>query len=768
MRLLPLWICFAFCALCAAGASGQSQGQQPQVRTLTQAEWRAPDGSWRTVDLPDDWRQRGLSRPGTERYRIRFEGAYTQDPRPWSLWSARFPVHHRVWLNGVQINDTWSLPDAAQPRTTPILVQLPSALLRTGANEILIEELGGMRSGLGTLRIGSSNEVVQDALAYRRVWTDLPRFLNGLSGGAGIFALLLWARRRSEVGIGWFGALSLATSVRNLLFLEPGTTVPAGGSIFFFLFIVLLNLLLGLFGASLALVSPAGARRFRVACVSIAVLALMAGLTAETGAVAIDEVRRWVYPVLLLNAAVSATLLCRVALRLPQRKLMLLAASVAIIVASCAFDMLLQRGALLQHWEFLVPWTTPPLALCYAALLGGRLVHALSESERSGLALEQRVRERTEALELANTAKARFLAAASHDLRQPMVTIGLLVGILREQLTSPAQQRLIGRVDDAVAAMEALLAGLLDLSRLDSGGLRVARERVTLSALLEAVAAHEREAAQRKGLQLRLRVPAGAVVVGDVVLIEQVLRNLVANALRYTERGGVLIGVRRRGAAWRISVWDTGCGIAQDQQARVFEDFVQLDNPQRDRLQGLGLGLAIVRRAVALLGAQVHLVSTPGRGSCFSVELPVASTAEALAAPSPLETVAAELGGAHVLLVEDDEGARIALQLRLQTWGARVQAFDSGAAVEAWLLSPGATAPALVVTDMRLPHSAMGNGLAVVAAVRAAFGPVPALIVTGNTAPQDMSELAASGLPVVHKPFRAAQLAGAINQLLAA
>jgi len=768
LRLLRLWICLAGCALCVGGASAQSPGEQVPAQTLTQAEWAAPDGSWHVVELPDDWRQRGLPRPGVERYRIRFLHVDVHDSHPWALWSARFPVHHRVWLNGVRINDTLRQPDAAQPRTTPMLVQLPGGLLLAGTNEVVIEELGGMRAGLGPLRLGPANEVAQDASAYRRIWTDLPRFLNGLSGGAGIFALLLWARRRSEVGVGWFGTLSLAASVRNLLFLEPGTTVPAGGSIFLYLFMVLLTLLLGLFGASLARLSPAGARRFRAVCLCIGGLALAAGLAAQTGAISVEEVRRWIYPVLLLNSAVSAALLCRVALRLPQHRLMRLAAAVAIIVASCGFDMFLQRGMLPQHWEFLVPWTTPPLALCYAALLGGRLVQALSEAERSGLVLEQRVRERTEALELANAAKARFLAAASHDLRQPMVTIGLLVGVLREQLASPAQQRLIGRVDDAVAAMEGLLAGLLDLSRLDSSGLRVARERVALPLLLEAVAAHEREAAQRKGLQLRLRVATGAAVVGDAVLIEQVLRNLVANALRYTERGGVLIGVRRRGAAWRVSVWDTGCGIAPEQQSRVFEDFVQLDNPQRDRQQGLGLGLAIVRRAVALLGTQVKLVSMPGRGSCFSVELPVAGAAQTPAAPPMVEPAVAQLQGVRVLLVEDDDGARTALQLRLQAWGARVQAFDSGASVDAWLQSPGAMAPALVLTDMRLPRGEIGNGLAVVAAVRAAFGPVPALVVTGNTAPDDMNELAASGLPVVHKPFRAAQLADVISRLLAA
>ncbi|MFG6487071.1 ATP-binding protein [Roseateles sp. BYS78W] len=756
------WYRVLLCAWLCCGWAGQVLAQ-PWPHLVTQLEWQRPDGGWMPQALPDDWGQRGVPRPGLGRYRLRVTLSQVDADELWALWSARFPMHYRAWLNGVPVGDTLDVPDAMQPRTTPLLIALPRGVLRAGENELLIEEKGGPRSGLGELWLGPAAQVERQASKYLRAFVDVPRALNGLAGGAALFALLLWARRRGEVTMGWFGVLALVLTLRNIAFVEPGAPSPAGAGLAMYLLIVAINAAYGFFGLSLG--AP-GWRAWRYWIIAVAAGATAAGLLAPPDPVALDRLRHWVYPLLSVNALVATALLVRAAWRQQRRGFWLLAGLGLAFVVGGVYDMLLQAGRLPQQWEFLLPWLSPLLVLIYGGMLGARLVRALAESERAGQVLEQRVRERTAALEAANLAKTRFLAAASHDLRQPMVTIGVLIGVLREQLASPAQQRLIGRVDEAVAAMEGLLAGLLDLSRLDSGGLRVAREPVALALLLEAMAAHEREAAARQGLRLRLRVPPGAAVLGDAVLIEQVLRNLVANALRYTERGGVLVGVQRRGANWRIAVWDTGRGIPADQQARVFEDFVQLDNPQRERAQGLGLGLAIVRRAASLLDTTVALRSTPGRGSCFSFELPACRLAGpavpqgGLAAPGDLPA----LQGLSVVLVEDDEGAREALRLRLQAWGADVLALASPAALGD-RIAAGLPAPDLLVTDMRLPG---GSGLDVVARVRALSADVPAVIVTGNTAPDDLAELAASGLPVVHKPFRAEQLAQAIRSQLPA
>ena len=760
LHLARSLVCACLCMLLGGLSAAQAQGP------LIEAQWSVDGEAWQTVSLPDDWGLRGVPRPGPGRYRIRFDHPEQQELQPWALWSARLPIRHRIWLNGVSVSDTWDVADSLQPRTTPLSVPLPVALLKVGVNDILIEEWGGRRAGLGPVWLGPAPQVATQALAHRRVWVDLCRFLNGLAGGAAVFALALWARRRSEVTMGWFGVLALITALRNIAFVEPGSHMPAGVNLAMYLLVVVMNLLLGLFAASM---SAERARGLRNGQLVVSALAVLAGLATGGDTHALQQARQVVYPLLTATGLVAAVLLCRVALRLPQRSLMLLAGVGLVIVFSAGYDALLQAGRLPQHWEFLLPWTSPLLALGYTSLLGGRLVRALNDAERAGQVLEQRVRERTAALEAANQAKTRFLAAASHDLRQPMMTIGVLIGVLREQVVSPTQQRLISRVDAAVAAMEGLLAGLLDLSRLDTVGLRVARGPVALELLLEAVAADARELASHKGLALRLRVPPGATALGDAVLIEQVLRNLVTNALRYTDQGGVLVGVRRRGDGWRIAVWDTGRGIAPEQQARVFEDFVQLDNPQRDRALGLGLGLGIVRRAVALLGTQMLLHSVPQRGSCFSFDLPAvggtalpANNTVPAAHPGPAAELP-ELAGRQVCLVDDDGGAREALQLRLQAWGAQVQAFASLQALGSRLAAGSLPRVDLIVTDMRLPQ---GNGLDVIAQVHAAQGPVPAVIVTGNTAPDDLALLGASGLAVVHKPFRAEQLAAALRRAL--
>ncbi len=754
----------AFWGALIPAAQAHLSAQAHECISITALEWQTPEGNWQPQALPDDWGERGLPRPGIGRYRLQVQLPAVDDAVPWALWSARFPVHHRVWFNGALISDTLDVPDALQARTAPGLLRLPAALRREGGNEVLIEEKGGPRAGLGVLSLGPEFAIEQLARKHRRLFVDTTRALNGLAGGVALYALLLWARRRSEVTLGWFGALALVLALRNIVFVEPAMPTPGGSSLLMFGLIVAVNLMFGFFGLSLG--APTW-RAWRYWIVSVAVLALLAGLSRGGDPAGLDQLRRWVYPVLSANALVAAGLLVRAAWRQGRRSFWLLAGLGLGFVLAGVYDMLLQAGRLPQHWEFALPWISPLLAVLYGGMLAARLVRAMQEAERASWVLEQRVRERTVALEASNAAKTRFLAAASHDLRQPMVTIGVLIGVLREQLSSPAQQGIVARVDEAVAAMESLLAGLLDLSRLESGGLRVVQDAVALAPLLQMVARHEQEAAARKGLQLRLHVPAHAVVQGDAVLIEQILRNLISNALRYTDHGGVLVGVRSRGSRWRVSVWDSGPGIPAEQQARVFEDFVQLDNPQRKREQGLGLGLAIVRRAVNLLGTRIELRSTVAKGSCFSFELPTAMPASKAVGPDRHHEdgvpAPPQLAGLRVALVEDDDGARGALTLRLQVWGAEVLPFAS-ATETALCLKQGKCPPLhLLLTDMRLPG---GSGLEVVAQVRAAQGKVPALILTGNTAPEQLAELAASGLQVLHKPFRAEQLAQALKAVL--
>jgi CheY-like chemotaxis protein len=240
------------------------------------------------------------------------------------------------------------------------------------------------------------------------------------------------------------------------------------------------------------------------------------------------------------------------------------------------------------------------------------------------------------------------------------------------------------------------------------------------------------------------------------------VRNLVSNAVRYTERGGVLVAARqRRPGTVLLQIWDTGRGIPADAQGLVFEEFVQLDNPGRDRSKGLGLGLAIVQRSVRLLGARLSLRSVPGRGSCFTLELPLAAHAAVAAAPTPAS--ARPLLGVSVWLIEDDASVRDALDTRLQHWGAQVCALTGHGDVLRQL-DTAEPLPGLIVSDQRLPD---GSGLACVALIRARAGAaLPAVIVTGDTAPADLALLAAAGLPVLHKPFGADALLARLQQAL--
>ncbi len=253
--------------------------------------------------------------------------------------------------------------------------------------------------------------------------------------------------------------------------------------------------------------------------------------------------------------------------------------------------------------------------------------HKLAELETSrALAEQDRARQ---AAERADRAKSRFLAAASHDLRQPMQALRLYLDALAVRLSDPVAQAILDKAQVAMASGEGLLSALLDVSTLDAGMVQPSPRTLPLGEMLSDLLADCGPDAAAKGLSLRV-VDTGLHTCSDPVLLRRILRNLVVNAIRYTDQGGVLVGCRRMGNSVRVEVWDTGCGIPQDKQDAIFEEFYQLGNPSRDRAQGLGLGLSIVQRTAALLGHPVSVRSQPGRGSVFAIALPLVS-AEAAA-----------------------------------------------------------------------------------------------------------------------------------------
>ncbi|HYE49381.1 MAG TPA: ATP-binding protein, partial [Azospirillaceae bacterium] len=357
--------------------------------------------------------------------------------------------------------------------------------------------------------------------------------------------------------------------------------------------------------------------------------------------------------------------------------------------------------------------------------------------------------------ERANAAKTKFLAAASHDLRQPFQSMRLFHHLLTGDPPPERRADALARLGEAMEAGEELLNALLDVSTLEAGQVTPKPQPVALEEVVAAEASQFAALAAEKGLRLRVAACRGAVMT-DPILLKRMLRNLVANAVRYTERGGILVGCRRRGDRWRIEVWDTGIGIPEGQVRAIFEDFHQLGNPERDRSRGLGLGLSVVDRMARLLDHPVEVRSRPGRGSCFSISVPaVAEPAQPGAAPAGADAGPA----ARVLVVEDDAIQAIGLQMMLEDWGHRVERAPSGDAALEHVRAHGL--PALLVTDYRLPGRL--NGAALLREIRRLAGTSPAaVVVTGDTDPDCLREVARSGGVLLNKPYKAEALRRAL------
>ena len=374
------------------------------------------------------------------------------------------------------------------------------------------------------------------------------------------------------------------------------------------------------------------------------------------------------------------------------------------------------------------------------------------------------------AAETANRAKSQFLAAASHDLRQPLHAMGLFSAALSARTRDPEMKPLARSIQTSVEALEALFGQLLDLSRLDAGALKPDRGEVPLGPLFARLEADFAAQAVACGLALRV-VPTAWSVDSDPLLLERILRNLVANALRYTRSGGVLVGARRRGAAVRIDVIDTGIGIAASDRQRIFDEFVQVGAlARRETGRGMGLGLAIVRRLGALLEHPLELDSNPGRGSRFSLTTARVALRRRRNEPAPAlrEASVDSLPAAHfvgrcVAIVDDDTVVVDAMCTLFASWGCRVAgASDAATAASAC----GSAAPDLVVADLRLSNGR--SGIEAIGELRRVFGQViPALIVSGDTSDAAREETRAAGITLLTKPVVAAALRAAAESLIA-
>ena len=383
--------------------------------------------------------------------------------------------------------------------------------------------------------------------------------------------------------------------------------------------------------------------------------------------------------------------------------------------------------------------------------------------------LERRIREATADLaakkdmaERANQAKSRFFAAASHDLRQPLHALSLFVAALKARNQQPESETLIDNIEASTAAMELLFNALLDISRLDAGTIEAHPVHFPLQKMLLDLDHQFSALAAEKQLRLRFR-PCDVTLYSDPLLIERILANLIANAIRYTDDGGVLVACRRRGRTVRLSVIDTGRGIPPEQQESVFQEFVQLHNPARDRSKGLGLGLAIVSRLARLLGHRVDLRSRPGHGSTFSIDVPCGD-ARSILPPAPAAAPGQIPADALVLLVDDESAILRGMAELFDNWNIDLVTAHSAAEAEQWLASVGRT-PDVIVSDYRLPDDT--DGIEVITRLRQKFGrDIPAILVTGDTAPDTILRISRAGFPLLHKPLRPAKLRALLTHLI--
>lgn len=390
-----------------------------------------------------------------------------------------------------------------------------------------------------------------------------------------------------------------------------------------------------------------------------------------------------------------------------------------------------------------------------------RAAQALYEAKEL---LEQRVTARTEELadalkeaERANASKSRFVAAASHDLLQPLSAAKLYVAALGGGVADDAAHQTAAKAESALSSVEHILEALLDISKLDSGSASVHISTVPLGPMLAQLRDAFGPVAQGKGLDLRI-VPTQARVSSDATYLRRILQNLMSNAIRYTDKGRVLVGARRCGTSVRIEVWDTGVGIPADQQDYIFQEFQRL-NADASAAEGMGLGLAIVERACTLLHHPLQLVSKVGTGTVFSVEVPLADAQNAHV-KSPLTSKVShqnDLHGLIALLIENDENLRNALTMTLENWGVHVIDCARENQASALLREIGVS-PDVIIADYQLENGELGTDA--VRNLTSEFGAIPACIISADRSPELTQTCTAAKLALIHKPIDPQKLMG--------
>ncbi len=360
----------------------------------------------------------------------------------------------------------------------------------------------------------------------------------------------------------------------------------------------------------------------------------------------------------------------------------------------------------------------------------------------------------------ANQAKTRFLAAASHDLRQPLHTIGLLVAALSLRPIEGRDREVVDLLSQVTVALSEQLDQLLDISKLDAGIVAPDKKMVDLGEMLRMHHAEMRAIIEEKGLRAVIDAPTGMRCWTDPALVLRVLRNLTENAVKFTPKGHVALRLRAEGATALLSVEDTGRGIPPDELANVFEEFYQVDNPERDRTKGLGLGLSIVRRLCDLLGITLDLESVEGQGTTVTLRIPLETFGtQALAQAQPPSHQ--NFAGLTVLVIDDERSVRMGMRVLLEELGCQ---FVEACSVEEATQQAIASHPDVVLADMRLRNGE--TGIDAISSIVAAIGATPAVLISGDTAPDRLQEATRAGITLLHKPVGLPTLQAELGRIL--
>jgi len=781
-RALTARLAFAWALLLGMGgalAQAPPALVTPQtVIRIDTAQRTDRDGRATAVQLPEIVeREPGAAAPLQRTWRTEFNTGTQRAGL--ALYLSGVHGHARIVLNGRALRDTITEPAAPSPRAVNrlILLDLPPHLLVEGENRLEITARGEKLVSLSTIAVGAQDVLrnERDAKALAMVYG--PSVVAALIGTLGLLVLLIWSRRRHEPIYGYFGVASTAWGLHTAWTVAPRTLL--GGAHEYVWWTTLDGLLVAMLTIFclrfVGYVLPRVERALKWAMLGLP-LFLYAGVALGLHD-AVDTLARLSMVVTVFIALAAVARQAWRARSLDHALLVFAGLAAGAFGARDWWVSEFGRDNLPVH---LTPYAGLPFVLLLGWFLIDRFVRTNESLEALNRDLESRVAAKSAELvtaldhmraardwaDSANRSKSSFLAAASHDLRQPIHALGLYMSALRQRRLDAPTQDIVERMDRSVAALDSLFNALLDISRMDAGALVPQPRAFDLAAMLHRLGEEFAPEAAQRGLRFSVRIGAGArpvAVRSDPVLVERVLRNLIANAVKYTQQGGVLVSCRSRDASplrWRVEVWDTGPGIAEAERERIFEEFYQGNNAERDRRGGLGLGLSIVRRLARLLQPPLALHSQPGRGTRFVLDLPATTDASEPAAPGAMVST---LHGTVVAVVEDDIEVREAMRLLLRDWGCEV--IDGGDAEEVRRQAEIRTrVPQAVVADLRLKDQR--DGISEVAALREAFGAaLPALIVSGDSAPDRVRLMAASGLPWLSKPVPAARLRAWLHQV---